>query len=386
MTQVYGCGFINVTDGTVIEALLPEGMVSFEGENNGLDNGCKPKLDYTGRLLFIAADNDPESETYGLPKWLVRATRIPGSPFDSIQLGVGELPTTINEDGDYPVPNQLTVDQNGDVYFPGGATLDDDGNPVIIKAEITGEGEGTITIDYTITAVGAQGYFTGSFCVTLSKDHMYVATYGRGAGGNGGDWLFDFDCLSLTYCDSVGVRYSDEAPYNMETDCAISSPNLGWSYVIVGTHSPTSGNMIAFLMPDISDEGAVIYNECEVYDEVLSVGKLDNETSPGTVYTMERINNAPAANNVYRYIPSGAGVVVYDESFTFNLPMNTPTHLDNRRDAQDEVWASSAISPETDGEVRKNDDGTDATKHERDGYVQIAPATKREQYFPSIPP
>ena len=390
MTQVYGCGFVNVTDDTILEAFLPEGIISWEGENNGRDNGCKPKLDYAGRLLFIAADNDPESETYGLPRYLVRATRIPGSPFDLIDVAVAELPE-LNEGGDQPIPNQLTVDNNGVAYFPGGSVLDDSGNPSIIKAVITGEIEGTLTVEYTITPVGAQGYFHGTYCVTLSKDHLFVATYGSSPGGNGGDSILDYDCATLTYYDSVNLRYAEETPYNMETDCAVGSPNLGWAYVIVGTEPPVGGTIEAFLMPDLSEQGATYETEPEGLEAVLSVGKLDDVIAPGMLFTMERLNRTPGNSNlVYKYTPSGAGAVVFSESFAFNNPMNTPTHLDNRRDDQDAVWAGSSISPEaeaptTPGGVEENKEGVDDNKQTRIGYVCIGTAAKRETYFPPVP-
>jgi hypothetical protein len=385
MTQVYGCGFINVTDYTVIEALLPEGMITYEGEGNGQTNGSKCKFDYAGRILFIAADNAPLSPTYGLPKWLVRATRVPGTPFDTITLGIDELPP-INEDDELPIPNQLTVDNDGVVYFPGGPILTDGGQPVIIKAEITLEAGGVLSIDYTITEVGRG--FLSTHCVTLDISHQYVATYATSPGLNGGDNIFDFTTEDMVYYDNIPAgQYIGEEPLNMETDTAEDSDNEGWSYVIVGCHPPAQGTIVSFLMPDFAN--GLAYTGCYALESVISVGALDGSLNVGMVYTMERYNRAPAANNVYTYAPQGLGGLTYTTSFAFNIPMNTPTHLDNRRDRNDDAWASVSISPETEdlgppvlGGVQENKNGVDDNRQERDGYVAISTACRRERVVP----
>jgi len=102
---------------------------------------------------------------------------------------------------------------------------------------------------------------------------------------------------------------------------------------------------------------------------------------------MERYNRQPGTTNkYYRYLTAGAGALAFDASVNFTDPSKTPTHHDIRREHHDDVWASSAISPETDGEVREDALGVQNERHERDGYVQIGTACKREKFGTVIIP
>jgi len=365
----YGCGFVNLTNDAVIEAQLPPGIITWEGESDGENNGSKPKCSYDGKLWFIAAD-----EITGLPKYLFRATRVPGLP-DIIILAVAELPE-INEDGDLPIPNQLTVDKFGAVYFPGGDTLDDAGNPVIIKAVVTSEDP--FTIDYIINSMGT-GVYSSSHCVTLNKDHAYIATYATVVSEQGTDVIFSFDTSTMLLDNGVVVGTFGQKPYNMETDTS-GGLNDEWSYVILTEIGEGGENAImSFHMPELA---TLPICECEGFDKVLAIGERAGLYGKGVVYTMERFERSPVGSNpYYRYNPQGAGVLQFLSQNNFTNPMFTPTHHDVSRVSHDDLWAGSAISPETDGEVRKAIiGGVDVTKQERDGYVQVATACEREPF------
>ena len=374
MAQTYGCGFIRTSDYAVIEALLPEGTESWDGEDNGQDNGFKPKKDYDKNMWFITCD----SRTH-LPKYLVRAHVVPGIP-ETIELSVAELPF-INEMNQYPVPNQLTVDKDGNIFFPGGQILDDDGYPVLVQAEVTNETPFTVKYS-TIPVSVPECSFGSTHCVTLSIDHSYVSTYATSSGENP-DVIFVYNIATpalfpiLVYDEEGQFYYTGIEPYNMETDSSMLSANMGWSYVILDEGRVPV--ICAFYL--INPATPLVFTPREDSELVLAVD------SEGIVSTMERINNSPADNILNLYEPQGGGALLYDQTVGLTQPIFESTHHDVRRSHNDDIWLASAISPDVPGDIREALDkgtGAQADRHTRASYFQIATATDREGYY--VPP
>jgi hypothetical protein len=291
----------------------------------------------------------------------------------------------VNEDGDLPIPNQLTIDHDSNIYYPGGSALNNGGLPVILKGIVT---EGPFTIDYTgtITGLVSEGSSNSdkSLCVTLDPTHNTVYTYGVQSGEDS-DEIFMFDTATLTQQDvlaltTINVDFTGHYnPYNMETDSNLDSLNYGYMYCIINdvTYACigwTIGFAASGYQTTIIEEG----------DEPLTID-IDEGILP-VYYFTERVTHV-GGQLVNRFNPGlpGALLVEIDQQI-LTVPINSPTHADTDRDSvSQDYFTGTSLGVESDMFMREKADkcsGAESNLAQRDDYQMIFVGGRRELYQP----
>ena len=382
---VYGGGFVDVVNNIVYEFELPlwgedeHQLYSFDGENAGRDNGFKGKMDYSGKLWGIAGSLDPGPGII-TPEVVWRAAI--DTVTHVITLDIADLPP-VNEEGDLPIPNQLTVDYLGNIYMPGGSALNMLNDPVIIKGVITELP--VFSISWTIVGLNF-GAADGTYCVALNPDHTRVSFYSHDPTpancGMGVASTTVFTVLGWTALPDQLVATG--IPYNFETDANPGSPNFGLTIFVI----PVAGDFMAVGFTPMLGPGSTNDSQSVVIeegDEPLTVD-IDEDANNPYYYFAERKDNTPSDNIVNRFNPNEPTTLLTEvDQQLLAQPVKSPTHADTDRDSsQQNYFTGTALGTETDAFIREKEDycaGAESDKAYREDYQIIFVGGRREPRY-----
>ena len=269
MAEPFICGYLNL-DSTPpftysdVERPTPGGgvpsMYAYPGEGTGMTNGMKSKMGLGKTLWFIACD-DPTTPTV---MYLGRETR---NLDDTVSLAWKQIPLIAETYVSHP--NQVTIDQWGDVYFTSGTLAVAQANYYVAKVTSSVinpcvDDPDDWTITWHPNAVGGAGdpTSTGTYGVSLSKNHATLVTFVSATGGDPShsDFLAVLSTATMIEVtqNTLNGHQGAPYPYNIETDVS-GGGNDNWAFLLA-YNNPNPGQEQCIVGINMTNPAAAFVN------------------------------------------------------------------------------------------------------------------------------
>lgn len=368
MTRDYICGYYDLV-GTYYDVGSPPTpvMYAYPGERLGptMVNGMKGKANYNNPkdLWFITCD---EIQT---PKimYLVRAVR---NSDGTVTLTWKQIPL-INQEF-LCCPNQVTTDKLGNVYFPSGYLSKSDPNYWVAKVTNAQDPDpANWIITWHQNSMPADGWNTGAWGISLSKDHSTLVTYVDDAYIAHSDFLAVISTSSMVEVTQHSVSAqigTPPDPYNIETDVS-GGLNDNWAFLIRYDEENYVLTGLNMSNPAAAHVDNALTEQSELTVSIKTTGEIvtgDPTNLNETVYPV--IGNGVVGVGVQNLIASVFTLLNHDDIIRNYSP------LLNAR-----FWADGSLNG-AGGMVEEVTDTTQNTRVSTSGYRYTCTAADREDY------